>query len=69
MISKTKSLYRHAFSFMRRAFGIKPGQVMLDFEQSSRKAASEVWREALIISCNFHFCQALRRSASQREEI
>jgi MULE transposase domain len=69
MNSKTKSLYRHVFSFMHRAFGIMPGQVMLDFEQSSRKAASEVWREASIVGCNFHFCQALKRNAKQREEI
>lgn len=37
---------------------------MSDFEKAARGAAREVWPNARIAGCNFHFTQALRRRAN-----
>ncbi|CRK93929.1 CLUMA_CG007456, isoform A [Clunio marinus] len=65
MTNKDIRSYKVVFKFLRNK-GIVPSKVMADYEASIRNAVENIWPEARMIGCWFHFCQAIRRNAKDK---
>lgn len=68
MQSQTTEDYASIFRFFSEVLLGEERIVMSvtsDFEQSIRAAVRSVWAAAVITGCNFHFCQAVEKNASQ----
>lgn len=61
MTHRKKALYKKVFKFLRDQFHFKPDKVMSDFESGMRNAITQIWINAHISGCFFHYKQALRR--------
>lgn len=64
MTAKKKILYKKIFSFLRDNFNLNPKKSMSDFEAGMRNAIKETWEDCVLLGCDFHFKQALRRKMS-----
>jgi hypothetical protein len=63
MTSRTKQMYTELFRFCRDELGIHARQGMFDFEVPARKAFQQIYVNALVFGCYFHFCQSIWRNA------
>lgn len=63
MSSKVKALYLGVFEKIFEKFPrLRPKHIMADFELAMRSAAKEIFDEADIHGCHFHFSQALKKN-------
>lgn len=69
MTSKEKALYKKVFGYLESTYKLKPENVMMDYESASRQAIGEIFSEARIRGCHFHFNQSLDRKANQCEDL
>lgn len=61
MQDKKKASYKSVFEFIRDDLKMEFQEIMTDFELGLKNAAREVFRDVKLISCWFHFTQALNR--------
>lgn len=66
MNKKTEESYAHIFEYIERnIFQLEPNSFTTDYEKAMRNGLKSVYKNAVLISCWFHYCQALRRKCSQ----
>lgn len=64
MSHKSTEAYVAAFKFIEEnVFPLEAESFMTDYESNMRKAIRQVYPNALLNGCWFHFCQAVRRKA------
>lgn len=64
MTKKTTSCYTAVFNFIEKEiFPLYPAEFMTDFEAGLRKALVNVYPNARIRGCWFHYCDALRKKS------
>lgn len=61
MEKKQKSSYVAVFRYIKETFKISFDEIMTDFELGLKNAAREVFGDATLLSCWFHYCQAINR--------
>lgn len=62
MSNKTTECYAAVFQFIEQEiFKLEPTEFMSDFEAGLRKAIANVYPNAKIRGCWFHYCKALRQ--------
>lgn len=62
MSGKKADLYKKVFDFVeKKLFPLNPAQFMTDFEAGLRKAINEIYPDAILNGCWYHFCAAVRR--------
>lgn len=65
MNKKFKKAYISLFNYIQRyIFELNAKSFTTDFETSLKVGLHEVYPNAILKSCWFHFCQALRRNVS-----
>lgn len=70
MTRKLQESYEHLFRYIdANILQLKPASFMTDFERAMRNALRTVWPEAIQSTCWFHYCQAIKRHASQIPEF
>lgn len=67
MTGKMQKLYEKVFKHLRDELGITAKKIMTDFECSLRNAAKNIYSEATIQGCWFHYIQCIRRQAKSRK--
>lgn len=66
MTRKLEASYEHLFRYINtNILQLKPASFMTDFECGLRNALRSVWPAAEQYICWFHYCQAIKRHASQ----
>lgn len=66
MSRKTQRCYEHLFNCIRTEIvHLKPATVVTDYEVAMRNALAKIFPTAQLVSCWFHFCQAVKRHGSQ----
>lgn len=66
MTRKTQAAYTHLFRCIDdEILPLNPSSFMTDYEVAMRNALGTVYPEAQMYGCWFHFCQAVKRHASQ----
>lgn len=65
MSRKTEKCYTHLFQTLKEIFPLHGKSVMTDFELAMRNAIRNVYPTLKMYTCWFHFCQAVKRKASQ----
>lgn len=66
MTRKTQAIYTHLFQTIEKdVVQLRPESFMTDFEIAMRNGLRIVYPTAQLFSCWFHFCQAVKRHASQ----
>lgn len=66
MSRKTEEAYFDVFKFIKEnVMDIACAKLTSDYEVALRNALNKICPSALLIACWFHFCQAVRRFASQ----
>uniref|UniRef100_A0A914YK77 MULE transposase domain-containing protein n=1 Tax=Panagrolaimus superbus TaxID=310955 RepID=A0A914YK77_9BILA len=64
--NKTEAVYTAALEALREMVdNAAPETVMVDFEKALHNAFADVFPEAHVSACFFHFCQSLRRHLSE----
>lgn len=63
--SKSAASYRHIFKFIEQDFNLNPKQFISDFEAGLRKAIREVYPEAVLNGCWFHYRKCIRKKIIQ----
>lgn len=61
MTHRKKVLYKKVFKYLRDNFSMDPHRVMSDYEKGMRTAISQIWQNAFLAGCHFHYKQAIRR--------
>lgn len=70
MTRKLEKSYEHLFRYIdAHILELKPTSFMTDFERAMRNALRTVWPAAEQFTCWFHYCQAIKRHASQIPEF
>lgn len=64
MSRKTQESYTHLF-IKAHIFDLKPTSFMTDYERAMRNGLHAVWPDAGMFACWFHYCQAIKKHASQ----
>lgn len=64
MTRRTKAAYTHLFKKIYRQWKLSPTTIVTDFEPGLRNVLQEVFQNARLLGCWFHFCQAVRRKAT-----
>lgn len=66
MSRKSEEAYEHLFRYIDTEIcSLNPTTFMTDYERAMRNALREVFPAAKLFTCWFHFCQAVKRHASQ----
>lgn len=68
MLTTKKSAlsYRSIFNFIEHnVFQLKPKEIITDFEAGLRKALNEVYPNALLRGCWFHFCLNITKKCNE----
>lgn len=66
MSKKTEDSYRSMFEYIEEnIFQLEVDCFTTDYEKAMRNAIKSVYTNATLISCWFHYCQALRRKCSK----
>lgn len=66
MTKKSTEAYRATFIHINaNIFDLNCVSFMTDYECGMRKALSEIYPTANLVSCWFHYCQAIRRKCSK----
>lgn len=66
MSKKTEESYAHIFEYIEQnIFQLEPDSFTTDYEKAMRNGLKSVYKNALLVACWFHFCQALRRKCSK----
>lgn len=55
--------YASIFEWMKLMHNVYPNRIVMDNELAQMNASKEVWPEAIIQNCYFHFAQAIRKNA------
>lgn len=70
MTRKTEQCYVHLFKYIdKNICQLRPTTFMTDFEKAMRNGLSAVWPDAAQYTCWFHYCQAVKKRASQLPEF
>jgi MULE transposase domain len=62
MTCKKSPCYKEIFQRLKDVFDLNPKEIMSDWELSIRKAAGEVFPDARLFGCWFHFCQVISKT-------
>lgn len=66
MSSRTQVAYTHVFRYINEhIFSLKCASFTSDYEIAMRNALRACFPDSELVSCWFHYCQAIRRKASQ----
>lgn len=65
MTRKTEVAYSHLFSNIESRWKISAKKVTTDYERATKNALAKLYPGIKIISCWFHFCQALAKNAKK----
>lgn len=66
MTKKSTEAYKAVFAYINdNIFDLNASSFMTDYESGLRKALKEMYPTAKMVSCWFHFCQAVRRKCSK----
>jgi len=67
MSGKSQNLYTSVLSFMQGLWPeFLPDEIMVDFERGLKNALCEVWTQAAVRGCRFHFSQACIRMVGKK---
>lgn len=70
MSRKTKQSYLHAFKYIKEyIFDLECHSFMTDFELPMRAALRELYPLVILLTCWFHFTQALKKRAMQSPQL
>ncbi|KAJ8685003.1 hypothetical protein QAD02_020796 [Eretmocerus hayati] len=67
MPTKLEIAYKPVLHEIKRILNIKPRQILVDFELAEQNALKEVFPDATITSCFFHWTQAIWTNALKRK--
>lgn len=66
MSSRTQVAYTHVFRYINKnIFSLNCKSFTSDYETAMRNALRACYPDSELVSCWFHYCQAIRRKASQ----
>jgi hypothetical protein len=66
MNKKTEESYFHIFEYIEtNIFQLEPDSFTTVYEKAMRNGLKSVYKNVLLVSCWFHYCQALRRKCSK----
>lgn len=66
MNGRSTEAYKSVFQFIEdNVCSLKCKQLMTDFEKAMRNALAACYSDAILLTCWFHLCQAVRRRATQ----
>lgn len=70
MNKKTEESYKNIFQYIEEnIFKLEPDSFTTDYEKAMRNGLKAVYKNVLLVSCWFHYCQALRRRCSKIKDF